>query len=245
MDTLLGGDDMATVKNLLTERGEDRPLIVVNTHSHWDHVWGNMAFPGTLILAHRLCRETMERDAAAELARYHPQIEGLSPVEIVYPNILLSGTTVLSSDITVEIHHTPGHTPDSMAVFLPEENLLIAGDTVEYPFPMAEWAGHIADYQAQLEHLSGWRVRRVIPGHGPASAGPELLRANVNYLLRLREQAAEAARRGLPLEEANDEIPLRSCLEDWIDLDGWGYEDLHLENVKHALNEAWNMGLNL
>lgn len=239
VDTLLGSGDMAAVKAVLAERGRGRPLFVVNTHFHWDHVWGNDAFPATPILAHRLCREAMAREAAAELARHHPRIPGLGPVEIVHPNVHLPERAVLDGgDAAVELHHSPGHTPDALVVFLPEEGLLVAGDTVEYPFPLAEWEGHAAAFRDQLERLSAWKVSRVIPGHGPAATGPELIRANAVYLQRLLEQAGEAARRGLTPEEAYERIPLKGCLEDWIDPAGWGYEDLHRQNVRRALWEA-------
>lgn len=239
VDTLLGSGDMAPVKAALAERGGNRPLFVVNTHFHWDHVWGNGAFAATPILAHRLCREAMAREAAGELARHHPLIPGLGPVDIVLPNVGLPERAVLDGgDAAVELHHAPGHTADAVVVFLPEEGLLVAGDTVEYPFPIAEWEGRVSAFRARLERLATWGIHRVVPGHGPPTAGPELVRANAAYLGRLLDQAEEAARRGLDPEEPAAAIPLRGCLEGWIDPAGWGYEDLHRENVRRAWREA-------
>lgn len=34
-------------------------VAVVNTHFHWDHVWGNARFPGIPIWGHRRCREQL------------------------------------------------------------------------------------------------------------------------------------------------------------------------------------------
>ena len=35
---------------------------LINTHNHWDHSWGNMAFPEVKTVAHERCKALMRRD---------------------------------------------------------------------------------------------------------------------------------------------------------------------------------------
>ena len=48
VDTLMRPQDMAPVQDLLAERAGARRTVVVNTHHHWDHVYGNAAFPASM-----------------------------------------------------------------------------------------------------------------------------------------------------------------------------------------------------
>ena len=60
IDTLMGPQDMEPILDLLRERAGERRIVVVNTHHHWDHVYGNAAFPGIDIVAQRSCPRLMQ-----------------------------------------------------------------------------------------------------------------------------------------------------------------------------------------
>ena len=76
-DTFCGPDSMEYIKEYLREKkiGE-KPLIIVITHNHWDHYWGNCAFPEHLIISHTLCRQGMQETAQEDLERMK---ESISP----------------------------------------------------------------------------------------------------------------------------------------------------------------------
>lgn len=61
VDTLTQPDDMEPVRQLIAELGGGRRVVVVNTHHHWDHVYGNAAFPGVDIVAQRACPGSSRR----------------------------------------------------------------------------------------------------------------------------------------------------------------------------------------
>jgi glyoxylase-like metal-dependent hydrolase (beta-lactamase superfamily II) len=46
------------------ELGRDRFAYVIDTHGHWGHTWGNVAFPEAQVIGHQQAARTMEADAA-------------------------------------------------------------------------------------------------------------------------------------------------------------------------------------
>lgn len=46
------------------EFGRTDFIYLINTHFHWDHSWGNMAFPEVKTVGHERCTELMRRDEA-------------------------------------------------------------------------------------------------------------------------------------------------------------------------------------
>jgi glyoxylase-like metal-dependent hydrolase (beta-lactamase superfamily II) len=185
LDTLVCPSDMRPFAALIRQRG--RPLVVVNSHADWDHAWGNAAFPGALIVGQRHCRERLlgaeERATLQQKRAAQPQL--FADVELVAPQIGFESRLDLhAGSFSVELHHLPGHSADSLVAYLPERGLLFAADCAEWPIPLLgsgpalPWAAALRRWAA----LDG--LHTVIPAHGPLS-GPELLLANAGYLEQL------------------------------------------------------------
>ena len=89
--------------------------------------------------------------------------------------------------MTLELHHLPGHTEDSIVAVVPERALLIAGDTVETPLPVVPPGAPLGRW---VEGLERWaqndRVERVVPAHG-VIGGREIVRRTIDYLCDLRD----------------------------------------------------------
>ena len=132
VDTLTGPDEMAPVLEFLAAEAGDRRRLVVNTHHHWDHVFGNAAFAGVDIVAQRACPRLIQAELQGgdESRRLSPP-EGVPLPTITFGDRL----TYADADQTVHLIHTPGHSEDSLVVFLTESRLLLGGDTVEWPLP--------------------------------------------------------------------------------------------------------------
>ena len=106
------------------------------------------------------------------------------------PDTVFDGeTTVDLGSMTLELHHLPGHTPDTVVGFVPERGLLLMGDTAETPFPVVPRDSPLA---AWVDDLERWerdpRVRLVVPAHGPIG-GIDILQQNIRYLRGLLDGA--------------------------------------------------------
>ncbi len=83
VDTLTGPRDMDPVVEFLAAEAAGRRIAVVNTHHHWDHVFGNAAFAGADIIAQRACPRliTAELQGGDESFRLPP------PEGVPLPNV--------------------------------------------------------------------------------------------------------------------------------------------------------------
>jgi hypothetical protein len=125
-------------KTAISARCADHQTIVVYSHADWDHAWGTAALPhNTPIVAHDLCAQRFRDEVPQTLAEFRSQAPSKwAEVKLTPPVMTFTQASRIDlGGLTVRLQHLPGHTPDSIVAFSPELNLLLAGDTVEWPCP--------------------------------------------------------------------------------------------------------------
>ena len=184
-------------------------LLVLNTHYHSDHVFGNsvLAKAGVPVIAHEKCMRSMRRQSHKLLEAYRrrdPRISGLlQNVEIAYPDITYSErlTCRLGDDLNAEIIHPTmrAHTDGDSMVFVREDRVLYTGDIL--------WTGYHpnledADIQGQVRALRtilSMKPRKIVPGHGPV-CGIREVRLLIRYLEEFDENRLVGLKEGLTSE---------------------------------------------
>ena len=140
IDSGLGIGDIKAVVEALT----DKPVFVVNTHTHFDHVGGNHQFETVYIPD---CPEAIARAAAGfsqeELAvnmvpgsNSQPWPAGFDPAGYTIQPFAATpapeGTVFDLGGWKLTVVNTPGHSPDSIMLYDAEKKLLFTGDSF-YP----------------------------------------------------------------------------------------------------------------
>jgi cyclase len=178
----------------------DKPcLFVINTHHHYDHVFGNQALSAPVIAHCALAKQLAEaaaRDlspvAIAAWVSEHPEDRWLADeLEVVFPNIIFERRLVLDlPPVQMVVQHLGGHTPDTSIVDLPNEGVLFAGDLVfEGRVPFLRHA-NIEDTLGALRALVRLGARTIVPGHGAVCDTTYVLRFR-DYLEDLRNKVEE------------------------------------------------------
>jgi glyoxylase-like metal-dependent hydrolase (beta-lactamase superfamily II) len=128
VDGILVDTGMAHATTELLARLAGRPLrLIVNTHAHEDHIAGNAALQRRHqlpVLAHPLALEVIARPERLRLRPYQRLLFGTpegSRAGAIPDRIPWSGGEF-------RVLHTPGHSPDHVALFEPERGWLFAGD---------------------------------------------------------------------------------------------------------------------
>jgi len=231
VDTLTCPQDMEPVLAFLAARAGDRRVVVVNTHHHWDHVDGNAAFPSADIIAQHACPRLMQ----ARLAGGDESLRLPPPEGVPLPSVTFGDRLTFSDDEeSVHLIHTPGHSEDSLVVYLIPSRALLGGDTIEWPLPNFGQRDGMAEWVASLRRLNQLPVDVVVPSHGPVR-GKRIIDANERYITGVYEavRAAKAAGVG----RADLDLPPDRFLEDGVAVDTV-YREVHRENLVWAWDEV-------
>src|SRR6266851_3429823 len=141
-DTGMGISDIRKVTTRLTSR----PVVVLNSHTHDDHVGGNWQFTFVYSMDTEFTRTNARgsrEDAQAEIAPdqlcgdlpkgFNPKAYATKPWRISH--FIHDGFKVNLGGRTLEVISTPGHTPDAISLLDRDNGLLFTGDTY-YPAPI-------------------------------------------------------------------------------------------------------------
>ncbi|HYE67244.1 MAG TPA: MBL fold metallo-hydrolase [Anaerovoracaceae bacterium] len=125
IDSGLGASSTAPIMEYL--RNNSKPMILINTHFHWDHIWGNHTFKDCTIISHRLCRELILIKWDEMTDKNKQFIKG--DIQMCLPNLVFEDTLYFPDD-KIRIIYTPGHTTDSISVLDEEERIINVGDNI-------------------------------------------------------------------------------------------------------------------
>jgi glyoxylase-like metal-dependent hydrolase (beta-lactamase superfamily II) len=175
------GDEALKVLKRLSAHGL-RPKAILITHTHLDHVAGNHEVrekTGAKVMLH-------ERDLPLyDNLGMQAQFIGMdAPVRAPVDEHIHQGDVIPfgGQGDSLQVLHTPGHTPGSCSFFLGSRNLLFSGDTL--------FAGSIGrtdlwggDFDAEVRSIREKLLplpdaTRVIAGHGPDTTILEERRSN-------------------------------------------------------------------
>lgn len=180
IDTYLGPDIMMPINQHIEKLYGGKPIIVVNTHSHWDHVWGNSLYTSSLIIAHEKCKEYMQEEGLIKLEKYGEYRSG--DIVLTYPNLSFSSKIYFEED-KILIYHTPGHTEDCISVLDVEDKVLLVGDNLEWPIPYL-MSKDLGQYILTLEDYLDVDANIIIGGHTPCE-DKRLIIHNLDYVKKV------------------------------------------------------------
>ena len=181
-----------------------RPPVthILLTHHHWDHVFGNCAFPGAHIVAHEetqrhlnvMAREPWNPDYVRAKAAAHPKGEALARMMLdavpdwdAFRAVPAAETfrdryQLRLGETTFTVEHVGGqHEPDQCVVRVRPANVLFLGDAVYGHGPPGAW-----DYPALIHSLETFLARGAdyyVEGHR-SPADRERFAARIEQLRR-------------------------------------------------------------
>ncbi|HLX43816.1 MAG TPA: MBL fold metallo-hydrolase [Bryobacteraceae bacterium] len=184
-DTEMGISDIKKVTAELTKL----PIIVLNSHTHDDHVGGNWEFDTVYGMDTDFTRKNARgsrEDAQAEITPdqicgalpkgFDPKTYVTRPWKITA--YMHDGDRFDLGGRTIEVIATPGHTPDAISLIDRANGLLFTGDTY-YPAPIWLFRPEtdLDAYAASIRRLAALapQVKIVLGAHNIPVASPSVL----------------------------------------------------------------------
>jgi glyoxylase-like metal-dependent hydrolase (beta-lactamase superfamily II) len=169
-----GMDDTAEEDEIIhyIESHELKPVLLVNTHAHVDHILGcsfmadkfNIPF-----VAHKDCEFFMKR------ARQSAMMFGIAlRNEKTIDSYLNEGEELKFGNTSLEVLHTPGHADGSLCFYSKKDNFVITGDVL---FNQSIGRTDLPTGNYELLQKSIWEKLFTLPdetvaypGHGPETS---------------------------------------------------------------------------
>jgi len=184
-DTGMGISDIKKVTTELTKL----PIVVLNSHTHDDHVGGNWEFDTVYGMDTDFTHVNAKGSRADAQAEIGPDqicgnlpagfdAKGYSTRPWKITSYIHDGERIDLGGRTIEVMATPGHTPDAVSLLDRANGLLFTGDTY-YPAPIWLFRPEtdLNAYATSIRRLAALapKVRLVLGAHNVPVAPPSVL----------------------------------------------------------------------
>lgn len=177
----------------------DIPVIAAATHIHWDHIGGHKFFPD--FYAHQAELSWLQGAfplpvkavRAMVLDRCDPPEDfDINTYEIFQgtpARLLRHGDMIDLGGRSIQVLHTPGHSPGHLCFWEAERGYLFTGDLVYQGTLFANYPSTDPDaYLASLERAAQLPAGRIFPGHHSLDIQPEMTERMRNAFRELKAE---------------------------------------------------------
>ena len=242
IDTLPFPSETRAMIEYLEVLGQGKIRYLINTHWHGDHTYGSYLFEGAQLLAHERCSEALRQHGAAALEESKETTPELEGVDLRLPDITFDQGDMLLhlGEKSLQMVLMPGHSPDTTVVYIKEDKVLLASDTV-MPLPYFVW-GDREDFIDSLQKILEFNLESIVQGHGEVLLRGEIrdaIQSSIRYLTVIHKRVKRVVEAGEAIE-ALRRIDIESCGKSRIPLNGL-VQDLHEANL-YTLYERMTSG---
>jgi cyclase len=146
--------------------------IVINTHHHGDHTFGNAAFPQARVISSEMCRRLLVEGESewlgiieGALGRKLPNTRAVPATE-VYANKTKTDVVIDGVKFTFWVPEA-AHTAGDMMIWLPDDKVLVGGDIMVNQITPNFRDANVKLWIETLAEVQAMPAKTIIPGHGP------------------------------------------------------------------------------
>jgi cyclase len=232
VDSLPFPNEARQVATFIAQACRSSVRYVILTHYHADHTYGAGLFPQADVVAHTRCRELLIKIGVPALKVAQAEAPELESVVLRLPDITFDGGEMgfRLAERLIRLIHVPGHTQDSVMVYVEDSRVLFAGDMI-MPVPSIV-DGDLDAFRASLRKVAALPIENMVQGHGEVILRGEVqdvVRANLTYLNAIEALVTKAIKGGKS-REALRRVSIESCGLSRIPLNGL-VQQIHVANL--------------
>lgn len=238
-DTFTDTASAQWVRDWLTKAGVKR-FILATSHWHLDHIGGNTVYADSMRIATEATRVKLTAKRTAIEAGTEEGPPAIRP--LILPDVGIapdSEVTLMIGAVKAVLHPVAIHSADGLVIELPDDKLLLAGDTLEDTATFVAEPESLPQQYKALGTMRGWGFTKILPNHGNPAVitaggyGLGFLDATRDYIRALVEHSHDADFQKQPLENFVSAAVKRGDVSLW-----WSYRDAHANNLA-AVAKAW------
>lgn len=233
------------------KRVTDKPIThVVLSHYHAVRVLGAPAYQAKDIICSDAARamivERGEQDKASEIGRFPRLFQGADSIlpGLTWPTWSFSQhASIWLGNREVRLMKIGrGHTAGDIIAWIPDADVIFAGDLVEYGATPYCGDAHFTDWPTTLEALADFNVRAMVPGRGAALTSARMVADGIagtrDFLVDLYTAVQSSVASGKELRQTFEAVhtALKPKYGDWVI-----FEHCLPFNVSRAYDEARGM----
>ncbi|OGK62163.1 hypothetical protein A2334_04900 [Candidatus Roizmanbacteria bacterium RIFOXYB2_FULL_38_10] len=174
-DTGMGIDNIRQAIKKITHL----PILVVNSHTHFDHIGGNYQFDEIFLFDHEFSSQNAGNGFSQEsmfgafkknsFVKRPPRSFSCAKYRIkpfMWTKKIVDNYKLYIDPFVFTVLHTPGHSPDSICLYESNKKILFSGDTL-YPgniyLHLAE--SNLTDYLNSIKKLMKLSISIIFPAH--------------------------------------------------------------------------------
>jgi len=196
---------------LAKEKAGQKPIIVINTHYHKDHVNGNKFYKGSKIYIGSYEKEFLQKNVDAEN----------QPTDFVKDSLLID----LGNEKVHLYNLGQAHTLNDLVVYLTNHNVLFTGDLIfnrVNPVLKEESGAKVSRWINVLDLiLNRWKDSKIVPGHGKVG-DKEMVVSMRQYFVDMTTAAMDPSK----------ENKITDAYKDWMQLPGMSSPEKTIEYIK-------------
>ncbi|MCF8475185.1 MAG: MBL fold metallo-hydrolase [Emcibacter sp.] len=198
----------------------DNPIkFVLNTHWHWDHTGGNenLGKTNVVIVAHDNVYERLTHEQFIKIFNRKTTPSPKKALPVISFN---DQVTFHLNGLHIQAHHiNNAHTDGDSIIIFKDKNVIHTGDIFfngMYPFIDTGAGGSIYGMIAGANTILALAddKTKIIPGHGPLANKKDLENFR-DMLIHVVDNVTPLVKKGLSLEEAVKQDPLKDLNEKW------------------------------
>jgi len=167
--------EVEEIRKHVDEIQDDRPILLLFTHSDYDHIIGYRAFPEAKVIASKALVENPNWESQINaIFDFDEKFYIQRSYDIQYPfdpDIIISeeGQQIKLGETIISFYDAKGHNADGLFAIVQPLGIFIAGDyfsNIEFPFIYHSSEAYLLSLNKVETFLTRYRINLTIPGHG-------------------------------------------------------------------------------